>query len=97
MGIILHLVFVYGLPILCYLLAHKMPNKKWLTIYAIFWFTVLGVGIYDLRLASNLPDGDNDLSLVWAIVMGVLFWTSIAAIVGIISKAIVLYLTSTGL
>ena len=89
-------IFLYGLPIIFYLLAHKIPNKKWLTIYGIFWSTILLLTIYDLVRVANLTDENADYSLGWVLVTGLIFLFCMASIVGVISKGVVLYLAHQG-
>jgi len=86
------LVVAFVLPIFFYFLGHQMPNKKWLTTYGIFWLTVVAFAIYDLMVATNSSNGDDDLSLGWVLVAGFLYFSCITAIIGIISRAIVLHL-----
>lgn len=96
MGFLLFPVFIYGISILFYLLAHRMPNRKWLSIYGIFWFTILLLTIFDIVRVTNLTEKDGDLSLGWLLVAAFIFLLCMASIVGVASKAVVLYLTHKG-
>ena len=85
------LVTALVLPIFFYFLAHKMPNKKYLTAYAFFWLTVIAFAIYDLIVATNSSNGNDDLSLGWVLIAGFLYFSCIVAIIGIIGRAIILH------
>lgn len=96
MGLIFFIIFFYGLTIAFYLLAHRMPNKKWLSVYSVFWLTVLAFGIYDIVIATNTSNGKDDFSLAWVVVAGFLFSSCYVSIIGIIGRSVVLYLTYRG-
>ena len=96
-------MFVYGilaiasvLPVFFYFLAHIMPNKKYLTAYAFFWLTVIAFAIYDLIVVTNLPNGNDDLSLGWVFIAGFLYLSCTVAILGIIGRATILYSRNRG-
>ena len=84
------------LPVFFYFLAHIMPNKKYLTAYAFFWLTVIAFAIYDLIVVTNLPDGNDDLSLGWVFIAGFLYLSCTVAILGIIGRATILYSRNRG-
>lgn len=90
------IIIAYLLPIFFYLLAHEIPNRKWLTIYSFFWLTVTGFAIYDFMVATSSTNKDNDLSLGWFVIAGFIYPSCYTATIGIVSRATVLYLKYKG-
>ena len=90
------IVMGYLLPICFYFLAHKIRSKTCLAIYSIFWLTVVGFAVYDLMVATNSTNEDADLSLGWVLVAGFIYFSCYMAIIGIISRIIVLYFRHQG-
>ena len=90
------LVVAWVLLVFFYFLAHIMPNKKYLTAYAFFWLTVIAFAIYDLIVATNSQNKNNDLSLGWVLIAGFLYFSCIVAILGIIGRATILYSRNRG-
>ena len=62
-------------------------------IYGLFWLGVIGFVAYDFVIATS---SDGDLSLGWVLITGFFYLSIIMGIVGIISRAIVLYRVSKG-
>ena len=90
------LVVAYIFPIVSYFLAHRMPNKKSLTIYSYFWLTLAIFVVYDFIANTSSSNGDNDLSLGWLLITVALQLSCYAALIGIVGRAIVLYLKHQG-
>lgn len=85
------IVFFILLLTIPFLIAQIMPNIKWLIGYAIY-FGTLAIWLYYEHITTPTYRQGNGFSYAFGIVGVCLFNTSI--IVGIINRAIVLYLKS---
>ncbi|MEH2105725.1 hypothetical protein [Nostoc sp.] len=74
-----------------FLIAQVMPNRKWLIAYAIF-FGTLAICLYYNHVTTPIERRGNGFSYAFGIADACLFYTS--GIVGILNRAIVLYLKS---
>lgn len=83
-------LFIF-LTIIPFVIAQIMPDKKWLIAYAIF-FGTLAIALYYNHLTTPINRREDSFSYAFVIAGACLFDTSI--IVGIINRAIVLYLRS---